>query len=132
MEMTMYMQQLLDGEWLFLTGGSTIKSRRLRFVRNEIDYTFEISYKFDVDDEVILRFQLSNDEIQVLTNDLQKNQYAKIETEKNSRKFVLELQLFPDGLEIRLDGHGISWPGHPQRFLMTEFERVEFNLNDEE
>ncbi len=128
----MYTEQLLGGEWLYLTGGSSIRSRKLRFVRNESDYTFEIYYKFDVEDEVILRFQLSNDEIGVLTNDLKKNQYAKIETEKNSRNFLLELQLFPDGLEMRLDGHGMSWPGHPQRFLMTEFERVEFNFKDEE
>lgn len=128
----MYIQKLLSGEWLYFTGGSSLKSRKLRFVRSETGYKLEVMYLFDREDEVLLQFSISESEVNSLMTDLQKDSYFKLEVEKNDYPFLLELQLFPDGLELKLDGHAMAWPGHPQRFLMTEFERIELSAVDEE
>jgi hypothetical protein len=122
----MLAKDIFSGHWLAVAGGATPNSCQVRFLRVEdYDWQLDLMYKFDVDEVVSLRFVLTPDEVERITSELQEHGYARLTSVKNSFPFVLEMQLDDGNPKMKLDGHGMTWPGHPQRFLMTEFAGIE-------
>jgi|GEM_PF-5597984 len=121
----MNVDEVFSGKWHSCAGGYTLNSRKFRFDKSDSGgYVFDFVYKYDSDDTISMHFEFTADEIVLLRNEMTSKGTTKFVATKNKHPFTLEFRIISERIEMRFEGFDMVWPGHPQHFIMSDFQAI--------
>lgn len=116
-------EEMLLDRWIEFSGGSRPGSNYLKFEEIDVDILFHLKYVFDWDTKETIHFSktISRDDFNLLLEDLNKKQHAKIESSDKTANLVFEWRVSEGRVQVRLElGNSANLDG-PGTYMLAEF-----------